>query len=321
MSSPENTAVISDRRMASRLRSKGYGRMRGGVLVLAPEETLYLLEKGVIKGITPEEFLRMASTPEFDKRYAVYRDLRSRGIVLSAGSRFETQGDRIPRTVIPTHEREVFSIASIWEKMEEEILFSVVDDEGDVTHYRLTPVDLKGEGFDIPSGVEITVLSTLGMVRDPEVARDLLVGGFFGRRSGSGLTLSLLECAYLGSRGAVLHRRSRRISPEACVRRAALVDRMAHLKYEAYRILRERGLIPRTGFKFGTHFRVYDRVPEVKREGERTHAPYLVQVVPGHYTATWEEISRSVRLAHGVRKKMIFMQVPERFVMIEWVRP
>lgn len=74
------------------------------------------------------------------------------------------------------------------------------------------------------------------------------------------------------------------------------------LKYRLYRDLKSRGFVIKTGLKYGSHFRVYDR-------GEKPgtdHSPYLVHAISENKDLTPQEIARSVRLAHGVRKKMIF---------------
>ena len=71
-------------------------------------------------------------------------------------------------------------------------------------------------------------------------------------------------------------------------------------RLKVYKDLRKKKLLPKTGFKFGSHFRVYDSMPY------STHAPYLIHVVKSSYEATWAEISRAVRLANSVKKEMIF---------------
>src|SRR6266571_3222332 len=53
------------------------------------------------------------------------------------------------------------------------------------------------------------------------------------------------------------------------------------------------------------------------------HAKYLVHVVPKGHRGAWPEISRAVRLAHGVKKQILFGEVGEdvRYVKLERVRP
>ena len=78
-------------------------------------------------------------------------------------------------------------------------------------------------------------------------------------------------------------------------------------KYSVYRDLRSRGLLVRTGFKFGTDFRVYDRGGTVKS----AHSKYLVHVVPEEYTCSFPELARSIRLSKNVNKDMIYGIVDE----------
>jgi len=58
------------------------------------------------------------------------------------------------------------------------------------------------------------------------------------------------------------------------------------------------GYIPRTGYKFGHHFRVYS--------GLKPHSEMLVHAIAAGDRVPMSSISRSVRLAHSVKKKMLF---------------
>ncbi len=76
-------------------------------------------------------------------------------------------------------------------------------------------------------------------------------------------------------------------------------------KYPVYKDLRDRGFCVRTGFKFGSDYRVYKR-------GEKPgtgHAIWLVQSIQEHQTFKIPEVSRAIRLAQNVRKKMIYAVV------------
>lgn len=84
-------------------------------------------------------------------------------------------------------------------------------------------------------------------------------------------------------------------------------DPVLMLKYRVYKDLRSRGLVVKTGLKYGSHFRVYER-------GEKPgsdHAPYLVHAISENAELTPPDLARAVRLAHGVRKKMIFAVVDD----------
>ena len=100
-----------------------------------------------------------------------------------------------------------------------------------------------------------------------------------------------------------------------------------HLKDIVYRDLSERGWYIRTGFKYGTHFRIYTSSPG------KSHSSLLVHCIPEGEQMTWEEISRCVRLCHSVNKRMIFALIPEgvsdphhepgkvAYLSIEWFKP
>ena len=79
-----------------------------------------------------------------------------------------------------------------------------------------------------------------------------------------------------------------------------------NLRILAFNDLKKRGLIVKTGFKFGAHFRAYTKKPQ------KTHAEYLIHVVDKKFQRIWAEISRAVRLAHSVNKEIIFARVEDK---------
>ena len=73
-----------------------------------------------------------------------------------------------------------------------------------------------------------------------------------------------------------------------------------------YESLRERGLVPKTGYKFGADFRTYADVESVEDLG---HSELLIRVLDGGHTFSPRDLALDVRLAHGVRKEMVFALV------------
>jgi tRNA intron endonuclease len=86
------------------------------------------------------------------------------------------------------------------------------------------------------------------------------------------------------------------------------------LIYRGYESLRDLGYVPKTGFKYGTHFRVYDF------SIDRIHAPYLAHCYPEKTRVRWSEISRASRLAHSVKKKILFTVVGDEINYIKCER-
>lgn len=82
-------------------------------------------------------------------------------------------------------------------------------------------------------------------------------------------------------------------------------------QYAVYRDLRERGYLVKTGFKFGTHFRVYDRGVKLRRgpKASGEHTKWIVHAVAEEAAFSLPELSRAVRLAHNIRATMLWAVV------------
>lgn len=126
----------------------------------------------------------------------------------------------------------------------------------------------------------------------------------FGKVVNGRLELSPIEGLYLLEKETLtIYQDGKEVSRkelEACGEERFL------MRYRVYMDLRERGMLTKTGFKFGADFRVYERGESV--EG---HSKYLVHVVPETYTYEFSDVSRAVRLAQGVKKVMIFAVVDD----------
>jgi tRNA-intron endonuclease len=121
----------------------------------------------------------------------------------------------------------------------------------------------------------------------------------FGRNADAGpLQLSLVEAAYLAQRGVL------GVDPAAVVDRGQAVegDRFDR-RLRVYAALRGRGVVPKSGFKFGADFRVYREFSGVD---SLSHSADLVRVVGPDHTVSPRDLSLDVRLAGGVRKRMVF---------------
>ncbi len=81
-----------------------------------------------------------------------------------------------------------------------------------------------------------------------------------------------------------------------------------HPQYLVYRDLRERGYLVKTGYKFGCHFRVYERGVKLKRgpKAAHEHTKFVVHSVAEESAFSLPEMSRAVRLAHNIRATMVW---------------
>jgi len=132
-----------------------------------------------------------------------------------------------------------------------------------------------------------------------------------------------VESAYLIEKGVldVVDRSGTPLSTEEFNRRARLVEDDFDMKRRVYRDLRDRDLVVKTGFKFGSHFRVYKKVEGSKKV---PHSEYLVHSVPEDHVFHLPVVSRAVRLAHSVRKQMVFAYQKDgevRYLEIRRLKP
>ncbi len=128
--------------------------------------------------------------------------------------------------------------------------------------------------------------------------------GFGSRRNGE-LELALLEALFLMERGTIeVILKGRAVDREKVIKLAGDEGDFTR-RYAVYRELRERGFVIKTGFKFGAHFRVYDR-GSYTQDG---HSSFLVHVVGEDEVMSFPELSRAVRLTQSVKKRLIFSVV------------
>ncbi|MFB6075530.1 MAG: tRNA-intron lyase [Candidatus Aenigmatarchaeota archaeon] len=139
--------------------------------------------------------------------------------------------------------------------------------------------------------------------------------GSYGKVKDDHLVLSLCEALHLLERKKliIVDKDGNELNKDDFYRKACEADDEFPQKYTVYKDLRERGFLVRTGFKFGTHFRVYSRGVELKRgpKAPKEHTKWVVHAVPENYTCSYPELSRAVRLAQNIRAKMLWAVVDE----------
>jgi tRNA-intron endonuclease len=124
--------------------------------------------------------------------------------------------------------------------------------------------------------------------------------GLFGMRlDRTRLVLSSLETLYLMQTGCLsLSCEGKPVTRDEYLALATIADLEMGEKVRVYSDMREHGYTPKTGYKFGHHFRVYT--------GTKVHSEMLVHAVATEGAMPMSTISRSVRLSHSVKKKMLF---------------
>ena len=298
--------------------SRGYGRPRGDGVELARVEAAHLLYRGdldAVDGRGLSSFL--AANDDTVARFLVYKDLRERGFYVSparegwvetpSGTDFvvHPRGDGPWDGTVEHRVRVVGERASVGLEALGDVVLAVVDEESELTYLETGRPDVGGSNVspELPS-VEGDLLGDRVVCWDPPAT--LYERAFYGQpldRDDDAVQLSLLEAASLADRGVLsveggadaIDARGRSAEGEHFDRRRTV-----------YRQLRERGVVPKTGFKFGADFRTYDSVEHVDELG---HSELLVRVLAADAERSPRDIALDVRLAHGVRKRMVFALV------------
>ncbi len=317
------------------LYEQGYfGRPKGKGLELSLVEAAYLLDRSRIRIFSDgreldfKAFFQAASSLEkgFEFRYVVYKDLRERGYYVQPGRpdfRVYPRGGHPGKTgaefyVLVISERmplplkEIIEAARLAGQMRKKLMLSIVDEESDITFYEAREKSMSGKMAEEEKGGMATLLEDRVVLWDIEASHRLHEHGFYGKPVGERLQLSLVESAYLLERGLIqlVDRSGEPMDLERLKERACQIESDFDLKFSVYKDLRDHRLVVKTGFKFGTHFRVYKQVESLKKV---PHSEYLVHTVPKDYVFMPPALSRAVRLAHSVRKQMIFAY-PDRDV-------
>ncbi|MGA1821017.1 MAG: tRNA-intron lyase [Thermoplasmatota archaeon] len=338
----DDGVIVADVKASSTLMNKGsYGEsLPGGFLKLSLIEAAYLLENGRITVKSGRKGRRidlrtliargLDLNDHFFENHLVHRDLRNRGLIAkeSGEGNFlvyprggrpgrakadawvsvfrENDGDEV---------RSLYSSAVSRENVHRNYLAAVVDADWDITYY-LVRTYLRGKEADGSKRAD-----DIPGIEKGEIITDLPRGGilYWGERREE-----LHGAHFMGSEFVDSLMMSR--EEDRLINRRSGMDSGGDIKWETYYDLRKRGWFVRTGFKYGTHYRVYTQHPS------KGHSDLLVHCLSGEDRPTWEELSRGIRLCHSVNKRMIFAFSPAddsdggdagspRYLSIEWIRP
>ena len=310
---------------------KLYGKSRFGItqtgntLKVSFIEALFLMEEQKLRvfknkqEVSFDELMHYAAAYDdsFETNYLVFQDLRKRGIQLDIAKKNQqftffykqnNQKEKVQtkKSIVAFSERTTTSFLQLKNRLDAAngaYWAAVVDEEGDITYYTIELTSPKGniiqKKYQKTTGL---LLANRVILFNPTISKNLHQNEFFGKPFAQGLQLSLVEATYLtkqkllsatNAEGAIL--RGKKLLKK-------MNDHQPNLSFisPVFDDLKNRGLIVKTGFKFGTHFRAYTKTPD------QTHAEYLVHVVNEEDTIFWPELSRAIRLAHAVNKKMMF---------------
>ncbi len=254
-----------------------FGYMKRGVIELFEQEALYLIDirnavcrDGAQNTYNFNQVAAMYDSPKQMARYFTYKDWRDRGLIARQVSEIAQNFGRNPLRSYPKGEFEApkFSLKA---RFYEDDLVAVVDDDA--------------------------------------TAKELYQRWWFGQyatykaeQRGKLGKLDVYETLFLMKHSALLLENA----SAAQVMKAA-VERRPDFKalYEVYEDWRLQGFTLKSGFKFGTHFRIYfPGASPAKGEGWM-HSQHVLHVFPREQRLLISEWARAIRVAHSVRKTFV----------------
>ncbi len=281
MFDPKKGIWAEDPETVERLTKNFFGTEKAGKLWLDIEEALYLIKfQGAVclfEG-KPLSFNQLAThfmdkEPRLFIKYNAYRDWRDRGLILKRV--FKLRGKttkaykKYPSRPLPPKR---ITATALWYP---DSFFSIIDQK--------------------------------------EIGKQLFSEGWFGQYGiykqtrGYLLKLNFLETIFLAKYMGlkVVGPDGKFLTPAKILKYVASKREYAKQLYEVYEDWRLRGFIVKSGFKFGSHFRIYfPGVSPISPTGY-VHSKHVLHVFPKEQRLLISEWARVVRVAHSVKKTFI----------------
>jgi len=263
----------------SSLQNGFYGQMKRGIITLAPEEALYVMDirNGKCYDDAGNEFSFNDVASLFLKnkkllaRYLTYKDYRDKGLILRGA--IEAQGS-YGRGISVKYESGEFS-----------------------------PDSFSFEGLFFPNDL-------ITLVDDEKAGKELYerywlgqFGTYKAAHRGRISKLDVYETIFLLKHGDLRLKNAKLADVEKAADKRIKFFSDMYLVYEDWR---KRGYVVKTGFKFGTHFRIYfPGASPIRSEDEWMHSRHVIHVFPRKHKLIISEWARAIRVAHSVKKTFI----------------
>ncbi len=274
---------VEDESTKTILKNGFYGKESNGLLQLSLEEALYLIDsrnaeckssRGIVS------FLDLASkywkTPKFAARYFAYKDWRDRGLIAKEPGAEYKEPVESPIKKYPAQSLSL-------------------------PEYHLHGVFFRSD--------------LLSVVAEADAGKELYDKYWFGQYGaykaedrGKLNKLDIYETMYLIDKGILSLSNVTRSEVLALATRRHPDFQSVYAVYSDWR---DKGYVIKTGFKFGTNFRVYfpGARPSNGPSKDWMHSKHVIHVFPKNARLLISEWARAIRVAHSV-KKTFLLAVP-----------
>ncbi len=275
-----NKVFAADQSSKDVLKKGSFGYESGGKLYLYPEETLYVMDvrnaecKSKGKVVSFEEMVgKFTKSKKFMTKYFTYKDWRDRGLI---AKRAEFEYKSAERPLAKKYPADVMQIPK----------------------YKVHGIFFSNDLVTVADGTDSA----------KKLYEDFWFGQFGSYKAADRgklnkfdayETVFLMEKKILSLRNAT----KKDVIKHATARRHDFGK-----LYEAYKDWREKGYVVKTGFKFGTHFRIYfPGAKPVNNGNEWIHSKHVIHIFPKESRLLISEWARAIRVAHSVRKTFILV--------------
>ncbi len=265
-----------------KLKKNFFGEEKDGKWVLEAEEALYVIvfQNGVVTNTVTKEqagFNQIASfyikeEPRLIIRYNAYRDWRDRGLILKRLDAAKKEGNKPGNKKYPSKQLEAKNLKSkiYWYRTS---LFSIAEDE--------------------EIGKQLFEKYWIGQL------------GVYKQQRGNLSRLEFMETIFLAKHFGIEvidAVNGRKVGWEEILKQVIQEREYTKQLYDVYEDWRLRGYVVKTGFKFGSHFRIYFPGASPVREDKWIHSKHVLHVFPKDQKMLISEWARAVRVAHSVKK-------------------
>lgn len=160
------------------------------------------------------------------------------------------------------------------------------------------------------------------VVTDQALASTLFNKGNFGAFINGKLELSIEEAIYLNEKKAlkIYNKEGKELKFRELIEIARRKQKRFWTRYLVFSDLRSMGYLPKTAFKYGGDFRVYNKGAIPGKE----HAEWLLYCSDEHESLPLLNFSAMNRVAHSVRKRLLIGIVDDEgsitYYEVNWVR-
>ncbi|MGC8538348.1 MAG: tRNA-intron lyase [Candidatus Micrarchaeia archaeon] len=268
---------VEDQSTKDILKNGHFGKEINGILFLEPEEALYMMDVRNATCMSNGKELsfnsyasKFSKKSKFIAKYLTYKDWRDRGLIIK----------RLSYGFIPPQQNQM---------------------------KRYPTTELKLPAYTMTGYFYSSDLLTI--IEDKEKGREIYEQLWFGQYGsykaadrGQLNKLDIYETLFLIDH----HVLSLKNITKGGLVKAATARRHDFLKlYSVYKDWREKGYVLKTGFKFGTHFRIYFPGAQPIKNENWVHSKHVIHIFPKNSRLLISEWARAIRVAHSVRKTFI----------------